>query len=161
MPIFRAVSRYLDTRSVHARAAWVTQITCSKSDRKVRPQMSSTPDQATIELSENWVKALANIDLFLEICVEDCPVWHSADDKWVSVSEAVAAVYERAGGGPVPDFRPEGITFTENGFFNEASVELEMGGQEVKLHLVQIVEARDGKAVRVREYIGPEMGIQP
>ncbi|QSE92340.1 hypothetical protein JWS13_28805 [Rhodococcus pseudokoreensis] len=161
MKVFRAVSKYLDIRSAHVRATWVMQVTRNNPDRKARSQMSSTPDQATIELSENWVKALANIDLFLEICVEDCPVWHSADDKWVSVSEAVAAVYERAGDGPVPDFRPEGITFTEKGFFNEASVELEMGGQPVKLHLVQIVEARDGKAVSVREYIGPEMGIQP
>ena len=123
--------------------------------------MSTTPDQATAELAENWVKALADIDLFLQICVTDCPVWHSADDKWVTVSEAVAAVHERAGDGPVPDFRPVGVTFTEKGFFNEAAVEIEVGGNPVKLHLVQIVEAKDGKAVRVREYIGPEMDIQP
>ena len=30
-----------------------------------------------------------------------------------------------------------------------------------KLHLLQNVEVRDGKAARVREYIGPEMGVQP
>lgn len=123
--------------------------------------MSSTPDQATKDLAENWVKALKNIDLFLEISTEDCQVWHSADDKWVSVAEAVAAVYERSGDDGVPDFQAEGITYTEDGFFNRASVELKLNGQQVKLHLVQIVEARDGKAVRVREYIGPEMGIQP
>ncbi|WP_216893518.1 nuclear transport factor 2 family protein [Nocardia alni] len=123
--------------------------------------MSTTPDQATVELAENWVKALKNIDLFREISTEDCQVWHSADDKWVSVAEAVAAVYERSGDDGVPDFHAEGITYTEDGFFNRASTEVQINGQKMKLHLVQIVEARDGKAVRVREYIGPEMGVQP
>ncbi|MFF1553032.1 hypothetical protein ACFVX3_18545 [Rhodococcus erythropolis] len=123
--------------------------------------MSYTPDKATVELADNWVKALANIDIFLEICIEGCPVWHSADDKWVPVSEAVANVYARSEGGVVPNFVPEGITFTEKGFFNQASVEITIEGRPVKMHLVQIVEARDGKAVRVQEYIGPEMGIQP
>ena len=123
--------------------------------------MSTTPDQATRDLAENWIKALKNIDLFLEISTEDCQVWHSADDKWVSVAEAVAAVYERSGDDGVPDFKAEGITYTESGFFNRASTEITMNGQLVKLHLIQVVEARDGKAVRVREYIGPEMGIQP
>ncbi|MFF0488683.1 hypothetical protein ACFYTQ_06640 [Nocardia sp. NPDC004068] len=123
--------------------------------------MSTTPDQATIALAENWVKALKNIDLFLEISSEDCQVWHSADDKWVSVADAVAAVYERSGDNGVPDFQARGITYTEHGFFNQCYTEVQMNGQQVKLHLIQVVEARDGKAVRVREYIGPEMGIQP
>jgi ketosteroid isomerase-like protein len=123
--------------------------------------MSSTPDQATKDLADNWVKALTNIDLFNEISTEDCLVWHSADDKWVTVADAVAAVYERSGDGPIPTFVPVGVTFTEKGFFNEATTEIEIAGQRTKLHLVQIVEVRDGKAARVREYIGPEMGVQP
>ncbi|MDR7166957.1 hypothetical protein J2W56_000675 [Nocardia kruczakiae] len=123
--------------------------------------MSTTPDQATIDLAENWVKALKNIDLFLEISTPDCQVWHSADDKWVSVAEAVAAVYERSGDDGVPDFQAQGITFTEKGFFNEATTEVQISGQKMKLHLIQLVEVRDGKAARVREYIGPEMGVQP
>ena len=28
------------------------------------------------------------------------------------------------------DFGPEGVTYTENGFFNEASVEVSIGGQD-------------------------------
>ncbi|MCP2276239.1 hypothetical protein SAMN04244553_1062 [Nocardia amikacinitolerans] len=123
--------------------------------------MSSTPDQATKDLANNWVKALTNIDLFKEISHEDCLVWHSADDKWVSVADAVAAVYERSGDGPIPTFVSVGVTYTEKGFFHECTTEVTIGGQEMKLHLVQIVEVRDGKAARVREYIGPEMGVQP
>ncbi|MGW5570325.1 hypothetical protein ACWEVD_03920 [Nocardia thailandica] len=123
--------------------------------------MSSTPDQATTALAENWVKALSNIDLFIEISHDDCLVWHSSDDKWVTVREAVAAVYERSGDGPIPTFNSVGIVYTEKGFFHECTTEVSIGGQEMKLHLVQIVEARDGKAARVREYIGPEMGVAP
>ncbi|MFI2280739.1 nuclear transport factor 2 family protein [Nocardia beijingensis] len=123
--------------------------------------MSSTPDQATRDLAENWVKALTDIDLFIEISHDDCLVWHSADDKWVTVRDAVAAVYERSGDGAVPTFVPGGVTFTEHGFFNECTTQVTIGGQEMKLHLLQIVDVRDGKAARVREYIGPEMGVQP
>ncbi|NMO03069.1 hypothetical protein HH308_17790 [Gordonia sp. TBRC 11910] len=123
--------------------------------------MSFTLDKATAELADNWVKALSDIDLFIEIATEDCLVWHSADDLWVSVPQAVAAVYERSTDGVVPTFVPEGITFTEKGFFNECSTEVSMGGQMMKLHLIQLVEAKDGKAIRVKEYIGPEMGVQP
>ncbi|GEM29628.1 hypothetical protein NN3_06350 [Nocardia neocaledoniensis NBRC 108232] len=123
--------------------------------------MSSTPDQATKDLADNWVKALTNIDLFKEISHEDCLVWHSADDLWVSVADAVAAVYERSPDGVPPTFVSLGVVFTEQGFFHECTTEVSIGGQEMKLHLVQIVEARDGKAARVREYIGPEMGVQP
>lgn len=127
----------------------------------IRNSMSINPDQATRDLADNWVKALVDIDIFLDICVEDCPVWHSADDKWVPVKEAVANVYARSEGGPIPSFVAEGVTFTEKGFFNQASVEITIDGNPVKMHLVQIVEAQDGKAVRVQEYIGPEMGVQP
>ncbi|TQM32641.1 hypothetical protein [Nocardia bhagyanarayanae] len=123
--------------------------------------MSSTPDQATKDLADNWVKALTNIDLFKEISHEDCLVWHSSDDKWVSVPDAVAAVYERSAGGAIPTFVSGGVTYTEHGFFHECTTEVSIGGQEMKLHLLQIVDARDGKAARVREYIGPEMGVQP
>lgn len=123
--------------------------------------MTVEPDPATIELAEKWEKALTDIDLFLEICVADCPVWHSADDRYVPVAQAVSDVYERSGDGPIPKFHPEGITYTENGFFNECWTEVALGGQEMKLHLIQVVDVRDGKAVRVREYIGPEMGVQP
>lgn len=122
--------------------------------------MSYTPDAATAELAENWVKALSNIDLFIEIASDDCLVWHSADDQWVTVAKAVADVYERSPEG-VPTFVPEGVTFTEKGFFNECSTEVSLNGQMMKLHLIQLVEAKDGKAVRVKEYIGPEMGVQP
>ena len=123
--------------------------------------MTVTPEPATAELAEQWVKALSNIDLFLEICVDDCPVWHSADDRYVPVAQAVSDVYARSGDGVVPTFEPHGITFTEKGFYNECSTEVMLNGQLMKLHLIQLVEVKDGKAVRVKEYIGPEMGVQP
>lgn len=123
--------------------------------------MAVEPDPATIELAEKWEKALTDIDLFLEICVPDCPVWHSADDRYVPVAQAVSDVYERSGDGTIPEFHRGGITYTQNGFFNECWTEVTLSGQDMKLHLIQVVDVHDGKAVRVREYIGPEMGVQP
>lgn len=123
--------------------------------------MTITPDAATRALADDWVRALSDIDLFKAISTDDCRVWHSSDDLWVSVPDAVQAVYDRSGDGPIPSFTPEGVTFTENGFFNECSTTVSIQGQEMKLHLIQLVEARDGKAASVKEYIGPEMGVQP
>lgn len=120
-------------------------------------------DNATKEaLAQEWRKSLADIDHFLDITEPECPVWHSADDRYVPVEEAVRAVHDRSAGGAVPDFQYVGHTLTDPGFFLEANVVIEVGGNPLKMHLIQVVTVGDsGKAVNVKEYIGPEMDVQP
>jgi hypothetical protein len=117
--------------------------------------------EAKEALAQGWKKALSDIDLFLELAEPECPVWHSTDNVFVPVEKAVKDVYERSNGA-IPDFTYVGHTITEKGFFLQADVVLEYGEAPLSLHLVQIVEIGDnGKAVRVQEYIGPEMDVQP
>ncbi|MFT4201301.1 hypothetical protein [Gordonia sp. (in: high G+C Gram-positive bacteria)] len=118
-----------------------------------------TPDQATRELGERWPAALNDLDQFEQMCSADCEVWHSTDDKWVTVSQAVEDARRRVGGGE-PNFEPRGVTYTENGFFNQAFIAVELMGNPMRLHVIQIVDVKDGKAVRVQEYVGPEMPVE-
>lgn len=104
------------------------------------------------ELAKGWIRALSDVDLFYTLCADDCKVWHSADDKWMSVKEAVDAVHERGG---LPEFENSRYTLTEKGFFVQTSATL----PTARVHLIQLVTVKDGKAVSAEEYIGPEMDI--
>ncbi|MFT3899152.1 MAG: hypothetical protein QM728_02770 [Gordonia sp. (in: high G+C Gram-positive bacteria)] len=118
-----------------------------------------TPDQDTRALGERWPLALNDLDQFAEMCSDDCQVWHSTDAKWVPVPQAVEDARRRVGGGE-PNFEPRGLTYTENGFLNQAFIAVELMGQPMRIHVVQIVDVEDGKAVRVQEYVGPEMPVE-
>lgn len=106
------------------------------------------------ELAQGWIRALANVDAFYELCAPDCRVWHSNDNKWVTVKEAVNAVYERGG---LPEFIDARYTLSANGFFVQTAARLDAVGLTV--HIVQVVAAQDGKAISVEEYVGPEMDV--
>ncbi|GAB10339.1 hypothetical protein GOARA_056_00860 [Gordonia araii NBRC 100433] len=116
------------------------------------------PDQSTRALGERWALALNDLDQFAEMCSDDCQVWHSTDNAWVSVPQAVEDARRRAGDIP-PQFEARGVTYTENGFFNQCYIAIDLAGQPMRLHLVQLVDVKDGKAVRVQEYVGPEMPV--
>ncbi|MFT3660234.1 MAG: hypothetical protein QM809_02210 [Gordonia sp. (in: high G+C Gram-positive bacteria)] len=118
-----------------------------------------TPDEATREIGEAWAKALNSLDSFYDLCAPGCKVWHSNDDQWISVETAIENVHKRTPGDTPPTFEARGVTYTEKGFFNECYVEVELMGNPMKLHLIQLVEVEDGKAVSVKEYIGPEMPV--
>ena len=117
-----------------------------------------TPDDATRALGEAWPKALNSLDSFFGLCAPDCQVWHSNDDIWVSVETAIQNVHRRTA--ELPDFQPRGVTYTEKGFFNECYVEVELMGNPMKIHLIQLIDMENGKAVRVKEYVGPEMPVE-
>ena len=108
--------------------------------------------KTTEELAKGWIRALSDVDLFYSLCADDCKVWHSADDKWMSVKEAVDAVHERGG---LPEFENSRYTLTDKGFFVQTSATL----AAARVHLIQLVTVKDGKAVSAEEYIGPEMDI--
>ncbi|HEX2316772.1 MAG TPA: hypothetical protein VHJ17_23705 [Thermomonospora sp.] len=104
------------------------------------------------ELAQGWMRAIQDVDLFYELCTADCRVWHSSDDKWMTLKEAIDAVHSRGG---LPPFRNPRYTLTENGFFAQMSTTLD----GTNVHLVQIATVKDGKVVQAEEYIGPEMDI--
>jgi hypothetical protein len=113
--------------------------------------MSTMTDE---ELAQGWIRALANVDAFYALCAPDCLVWHSNDNKWITVKEAVDAVYERGG---LPEFSGSRYTLSDKGFFVQTSATLAAAG--VTVHVVQVVGTRDGQAISVEEYVGPEMDI--
>jgi hypothetical protein len=113
--------------------------------------MSKLTDE---ELAKGWIRALANVDEFVALCAPDCRVWHSNDDKWVTVKQAIDAVYERGG---LPGFSGARYTLSDKGFFVQTAATLEPAG--VKVHVIQVVGTRDGQAISVEEYVGPEMDI--
>ncbi|MFS4108562.1 MULTISPECIES: hypothetical protein [unclassified Streptomyces] len=104
------------------------------------------------ELAEHWLRALENVDLFYEFCDSGCKVWHSADDKWVTLKEAIDAVHSRGG---LPPFRNSRYTLTDKGFIVQTSTTLE----GTNVHLIQVAGVEGGKVVTAEEYIGPEMDI--
>ncbi|MER6667238.1 hypothetical protein ABT256_22025 [Amycolatopsis japonica] len=111
------------------------------------------------ELAQGWLKALTDVDHFYEICTPDCRVWHSADDKWMSLKAAIDAVHDRGG---LPEFTNSRVTITEKGFFAQTSGVLKPQGEdgpEVKIHLIQIATVEGGKVVQAEEYIGPETDL--
>jgi hypothetical protein len=112
------------------------------------------PEITNEELAQGWIRALSNVDAFYELCAPDCKVWHSNDNKWGTVKEAVDAVYDRGG---LPEFSGSRYTLSDKGFFVQTSATLESAG--AKVHVVQVVETKDGKAISVEEYVGPEMDI--
>lgn len=118
-----------------------------------------TTDEATRALGERWAVALNDLDQFADMCTEDCQVWHSTDDKWVTVQQAVEDARRRAGDDG-PHFEARGLTFTENGFINQCFISIALAGNPMRLHVIQIVDVKDGKAVKVQEYVGPEMPVE-
>lgn len=104
------------------------------------------------EIARGWIRSLSSVDLFYEFCAPDCKVWHSSDDKWMTVKEAIDAVHGRGG---LPPFRNSRYTLTDKGFFVQTSTTL----NGTNVHLIQVVTVQDGKAVSAEEYIGPEMDI--
>ncbi|MEV0085398.1 hypothetical protein [Saccharopolyspora sp. NPDC050642] len=113
--------------------------------------MSQTTNEV---LARGWIRALSNVDEFYELCAPGCEVWHSNDDRWITVEEAVDAVHGRGG---LPEFDDSRYTLTEKGFFVQTSATPEAAG--VRVHVVQAVATKDGKAISVEEYVGPEMDI--
>ena len=118
--------------------------------------MTVTTESNRQTLAQAWIRALSDVDAFAALCAPDCQVWHSHDDRWVTVQEAVDVVHKVGG---LPAFTGARHTLSDNGFFVQATTEFVVAGQTMTLHVVQIVEVRDGKAVRVQEYIGPEMAL--
>ncbi len=106
------------------------------------------------DLATAWLAALEDVDSFPALCAPECRVWHSTDDKWVTVEEAVAAVH--AGGG-LPPVRDTSYTLTDHGFL----VQFSLTHQGAELHNCIIVKVRDGKAVSAEEYVGVEMDLKP
>ncbi|MCX4095560.1 nuclear transport factor 2 family protein [Nocardia sp. alder85J] len=107
-------------------------------------------------VAQTWVRALSDLDLFVQLCSPDCRVWHSNDNVWVTVEQAVDAAKARP---DFPEFVDPRVVLTDAGFIVQSSVSLELGGQLQQLHIIQVTEMRDGKVVRVQEYIAPEMPI--
>lgn len=105
------------------------------------------------ELMAAWAGALADVDLFAQICTDDCQVWHSTDNVWMTARAAIDAAKARGG---LPVFRDQRMTCTERGFLVQANVTVEPIGT---IHVLQLVSVRDGKAAMVEEYIGPEMNF--
>ncbi|SFW79796.1 hypothetical protein [Amycolatopsis australiensis] len=111
--------------------------------------MSTT---TTEELAQGWIRALSDVDAFHGLCAAGCRVWHSTDDKWITVEEAVDAVHERGG---LPEFENPRYTLTGKGFFVQTSATL----AAARVHVIQVVTVEDGKAISAEEYVGPEMDI--
>ena len=106
------------------------------------------------ELVKRWVHALTgDLSAFFEICSSDCRVWHSADDKWMSVQAAVDAAKARGG---LPPFETPRVLMTASGFAVQTATTVAPVG---KLHIVQVATVKDGKVTAVEEYISPEMQI--
>lgn len=118
--------------------------------------MTITTESNPAALAQAWIAALSDVDAFAALCAPDCQVWHSHDNRWVTVQQAIDVVHQVGG---LPTFTDARHTLSENGFFVQASTEFEVAGQTMTLHIVQIVEIRDGKAIRVQEYVGPEMAL--
>ncbi|MBC3191728.1 hypothetical protein H7X46_11710 [Pseudonocardia sp. C8] len=110
--------------------------------------------KTTEDLARHWLRALEDVDLFYEFCDPGCRVWHSADNAWMSLDDAIRAVHDRGG---LPEFTGSRYTLTETGFVVQTSGRLEPPG--VTVHLVQIATVENGRVVRAEEYIGPEMDI--
>ncbi|MCD0453506.1 hypothetical protein LO762_30620 [Actinocorallia sp. API 0066] len=104
------------------------------------------------ELADGWLEALKDVDKFYELCSPECKVWHSNDDKWVTLKEAIDAVHSRGG---LPPFRNSRYTLTDKGFFAQTSATLE----GTNVHIIQIATVADGKVVTAEEYIGPEIDL--
>ncbi|RMI28843.1 nuclear transport factor 2-like protein [Nocardia stercoris] len=107
-------------------------------------------------VAQTWVRALSDLDLFAQLCSADCQVWHSNDNLWVTVQQAVDAAKARP---DFPEFVDPRVTMTDAGFIVQSSVSLELGGHAQQLHILQVTDVVDGKVVRVQEYISPEMPI--
>ena len=43
------------------------------------------------ELAQRGLKAMADVDTLPAPCEPGCKVWHSYDNAWISVEEAIAA----------------------------------------------------------------------
>ena len=108
----------------------------------------------TEELAKAWLAALEDVDAFLPLCAPECKVWHSTDDTWVTVRDAIEAV--RASGG-LPPMRETSYTLMDGGFF----VQFSATHQGAELHNCILVRVRDGLAVSAEEYVGVEMDLQP
>lgn len=80
-------------------------------------------------------------------------MWHSTDNKRVTVQDAVAAVHATGG---LPPMRDQSCTLTDDGFLVQFSTTF----QGAEIHDCIIVKVRDGKAVSAEEYVGPEMDLQ-
>ncbi|MFG2657321.1 hypothetical protein [Streptomyces sp. NPDC048425] len=108
--------------------------------------------KTTEEIAQNWLRALSDVDVFYEFCAPDCRVWHSSDDKWMSLKAAIDAVHSRGG---LPPFRNSRYTLTGKGFVMQTSTTL----KDTNVHIVQVATVEDGKVVSAEEYISPEMEI--
>ncbi|MEU3528741.1 hypothetical protein AB0E62_33645 [Streptomyces sp. NPDC038707] len=110
------------------------------------------PEKTREHIAEQWLRALEDVDLFYEFCAPHCKVWHSSDDKVMTLKEAIDAVHGRGG---LPPFRDSRYTLTDKGFVVQTSTTL----QGTNVHLVQIAVVENGEVVSAEEYIGPEMDI--
>ncbi|AVH94180.1 MULTISPECIES: hypothetical protein [Streptomyces] len=110
------------------------------------------PEKTPKELAESWLRALSDVDLFYEFCAPDCRVWHSSDDKWMSLKGAIDAVHSRGG---LPPFRNSRYTLTDKGFIVQTSTTLD----GTNVHIIQVATVEGGQVVSAEEYIGPEMNI--
>ncbi|MFF9505305.1 hypothetical protein [Streptomyces sp. NPDC014656] len=104
------------------------------------------------EIAESWLLALSDVDLFYDFCAPECRVWHSSDDKWMTLKEAIDAVKNRGG---LPPFRNSRYTLTDKGFVVQTSTTLD----GTNVHLIQVAGVEGGRVVSAEEYIGPEMDI--
>ncbi|WP_050790883.1 hypothetical protein [Streptomyces sp. e14] len=104
------------------------------------------------EIGQAWLRGLEDVDAFYAFCDPECRVWHSSDDKWMTLQEAIDAVHGRGG---LPPFRNPRYTVTEKGIVAQASTTL----NGTNVHLVQVATVKDGRVVTAEEYIGPEMDI--
>jgi hypothetical protein len=114
--------------------------------------MTSTTTMTTEEIAQGWLAGLQDVDAFLPLCAPECKVWHSNDDKWVTVPEAIAAVHEAGG---LPPMRDMSYTLMDGGFLVQFSAT--WNGAEI--HNVILVKVRDGLAVSAEEYVGLEMSL--
>lgn len=105
------------------------------------------------ELAQAWLAALQDVDAFLPLCAPDAKVWHSTDDIWMTVPDAIQAVHD---GGGLPPLSRQSYTVTEEGFLVQFTLSL----GDIKMHNTIIVKTRDGFAISAEEYVGLETDVR-
>jgi ketosteroid isomerase-like protein len=104
------------------------------------------------EFAKRWIHALTrDLAAFNALCSADCRVWHSTDAKWMTAQAAIDAAAARGG---LPTFDDPRTAMTAEGFTVQTNATVAPVG---KIHIVQLVTVKDGKATQVEEYIAPEM----
>jgi ketosteroid isomerase-like protein len=109
---------------------------------------------STEEFANRWIHALSrDLSAFNALCSADCQVWHSTDAQWMTAQAAIDAASARGG---LPPFENLRTAMTDAGFTVQMNATIAPAG---KIHIVQLVTVKSGKATRVEEYIAPEMSM--